>query len=130
LLLRNCSRQSGSSTRPVSLESTGPVLMVGPADGDLLGEFRGAGDGGSDVTVTEAPVSSSPCTTLTGCLPLSTLWGSLLELLTGTSEDTSTALGVCWSPILGDGCLLRSPFWKARTDSSLLIEQSKNSYKC
>jgi hypothetical protein len=139
LLLRNWSRHSESSPRPISPESSprvgGSLLMVRSGDGDLPGECRALrsafGDSGRDAKLTKSPGLSSSRTNLIGCVSLvvSALGSPHFELSAGTSADTSTALDVCWSPVLGDGCLLRSPFWKARTDSNLLSEKSTHSYK-
>jgi hypothetical protein len=57
------------------------------------------------------------------------LWDSRVEISTGDSADTLTALdasGCCRTTPLS--CFLsKISFWKARTDSSLLMEQSKDS---
>ena len=69
--------------------------------------------------LTQSPDSSPPCRAQVGCLSMpssGTFFDSLLENSTGGSEDASLS---------SDGFLFRTPFWKARTDSSLLIERRK-----
>jgi hypothetical protein len=72
------------------------------------------------VMLTQSPESSLLCRPQIGCLSLltsGTVFDSVLEISTGASEDALLS---------SDGFLFRTPFWKARTDSSLLIEKKKN----
>jgi len=69
--------------------------------------------------LTQFPESSPSCRAQVGCLSLlasGTFFDSLLENSTGASADALLS---------SDGFLFRTPFWKARTDSSLLIEKRK-----
>lgn len=69
--------------------------------------------------LTQSSESSLLCRTQIGCLSLltsGTLFDSLLEISTGDSKDALLS---------SVGFLFRTPFWKARTDSSLLIEKRK-----
>jgi hypothetical protein len=78
------------------------------------------------VMLTQSPESSLSCRAQVGCLSLltsETCFDSLLENSTVASE---------YALLSSDGFLFRTPFWKARTDSSLLIEKIKintDSYK-
>ena len=69
--------------------------------------------------LTQSPQSSLSCRVQVGCLSLltsGTLFDSLLEISIGASEDALLS---------SDGFLFRTPFWKARTDSSLSIENKE-----
>jgi hypothetical protein len=113
------------------------LFMMESGDSDLRGEFWSLksvfGDGGSEAKLTQSPVSSLPHANPSECLSLFTseaLSDSRVETSAGVPADTSTALGVsgcrcCATPL---PCFLsRISLWKARTVSSLLMEQSKNS---
>lgn len=72
---------------------------------------------------TQSPRSFLPCTTS------ERLWDWGVETSNGVSADTSTAIDECGSFCAAPlSCFLpRISFWKARTDSSLLMEQRKDS---